>query len=76
MTTPMPVSVANLLCQAKHTWAEAVLETRPAEKYRCAHIAALRAAASVLALRARPAVTAAPRDRRAPGCCSTESRRS
>lgn len=60
MTTPMPVSVANLLFQAKQTWAEAVLEAQPAEKYRAAHIAALRAAASVLALRARPA-TAAPR---------------
>lgn len=60
MTTPLPVSVASLLFQAKQTWAEAVLETQAAEKYRAAHIAALRAAASVLALRARPA-TAPPR---------------
>jgi hypothetical protein len=43
-----------LLSQAKTTWAEAVLEPRATEKYRSAHIAALRAAAAVLALRARP----------------------
>ena len=60
MTTPMPVSVANLLSQAKQTWAEAVIEANSAEKYRSAHVAALRAAAAVLALRARPAA-AGPR---------------
>jgi hypothetical protein len=53
--TPIPSSVLSLLGQAKHTWAEAVLEARAAEKYRAAHVAALRAAAAVLALRARPA---------------------
>ncbi|MEO6699891.1 MAG: SAV_6107 family HEPN domain-containing protein [Jatrophihabitantaceae bacterium] len=58
MTGPIPASVVALLSQAKTTWAEAVMEPRAAEKYRCAHIAALRAAASVLALRARPALTA------------------
>jgi len=57
MTTPMPGSVPSLLTQARQIWAEAVLEQQPAEKYRCAHIAALRAAASVLALKARPALT-------------------
>jgi hypothetical protein len=61
MTSPIPVSVANLLSQAKQTWAEAVLEYQPSEKYRTAHIAALRAAAAVLALRARPATPAARR---------------
>jgi len=55
MTSPVPASVVSLLSQAKTTWAEAVLETRATDKYRCAHIAALRAAAAVLALRARPA---------------------
>ena len=55
MTGPIPASVVALLSQAKNTWAEAVMESRPAEKYRDAHIAALRAAAAVLALRARPA---------------------
>jgi hypothetical protein len=58
MTRPIPSSVVVLLSQAKTTWAEAVMEDRPAEKYRGAHVAALRAAASVLALRARPAATA------------------
>jgi len=57
MTTPIPGSVPSLLTQARQIWAEAVLEPQPAEKYRCAHIAALRAAASVLALKARPALT-------------------
>ncbi len=56
MTGPIPASVVALLAQAKTTWAEAVMEGSPAEKYRAAHLAALRAAASVLALRARPAV--------------------
>ncbi len=58
MTSPLPASVVTLLSQAKNTWAEAVMEPRATEKYRCAHIAALRAAAAVLALRARPAATA------------------
>jgi hypothetical protein len=54
MTRPIPASVSALLGQAKTTWAEAVMEPRAAEKYRDAHVAALRAAAAVLALRARP----------------------
>ncbi|HEX8079706.1 MAG TPA: SAV_6107 family HEPN domain-containing protein [Jatrophihabitans sp.] len=54
MTSPLPASVGSLLSQAKTTWAEAVLEPRATEKYRSAHVAALRAAATVLALRARP----------------------
>jgi hypothetical protein len=53
--TPVPPSVTILLAQAKQTWAEAVLEPAAGEKYRASHVAALRAAASVLALRARPA---------------------
>ncbi|MCW2522242.1 MAG: uncharacterized protein JWO63_577 [Frankiales bacterium] len=56
--TPVPASVGVLLGQARQTWAEAALESRPAEKYRASHIAALRAAAAVLALRARPASSA------------------
>ncbi|MGX7680421.1 SAV_6107 family HEPN domain-containing protein [Jatrophihabitans sp. DSM 45814] len=55
MFSPIPASVTVLLSQAKTTWAEAVMEPRAAEKYRAAHVAALRAAAAVLALRARPA---------------------
>jgi hypothetical protein len=57
MTSPIPQGVATLLGQARTTWAEAALESRPAERYRAAHIAALRAAAALLALRARPAAT-------------------
>ena len=60
MTSPLPASVESLLSQAKTTWAEAVLEPRAAEKYRSAHLAALRAAAAVLALRARPAAAGPP----------------
>lgn len=55
MTSPIPGSVVALLAQAKASWAEASMEGRAAEKYRAAHLAALRAAAAVLALRARPA---------------------
>jgi hypothetical protein len=55
MTIPIPSSVSALLGQARTTWAEAVLEPRAAEKYRSAHVAALRAAAALLAMRARPA---------------------
>jgi HEPN superfamily protein len=54
MTSLLPPSVESLLSQAKTTWAEAVLEPRAPEKYRSAHLAALRAAAAILALRARP----------------------
>lgn len=57
MTSPLPASVGSLLSQAKTTWAEAVLEPRVTEKYRSAHLAALRAAAAVLAMRARPVAT-------------------
>jgi hypothetical protein len=58
MSRPIPTSVAALLSQAKTTWAQAALESRAAEKYRESHVAALRAAAAVLALRARPADSA------------------
>ncbi|MDQ1743528.1 MAG: hypothetical protein QOE23_1867 [Pseudonocardiales bacterium] len=54
MTSLLPSSVESLLSQAKTTRAEAVLEPRAPEKYRSAHLAALRAAAALLALRARP----------------------
>lgn len=54
MTSLLPPSVESLLSQAKTTWAEAVLEPRAPEKYRSAHLAALRSAAAILALRARP----------------------
>ncbi len=61
MTSPIPASATALLAQARATWSEAVLEAEPAEKYRAAHLAALRAAAAVLAMRARPAVVGSRR---------------
>jgi HEPN superfamily protein len=54
MYSPIPTSVIVLLSQAKTTWAEAVMEPSASEKYRASHVAALRAAAAILALRARP----------------------
>jgi hypothetical protein len=57
-SVPAPANVTALLTQARTTWAEAVLEPAVAEKYRLAHVAALRGAAAVLALRARPAAAA------------------
>jgi hypothetical protein len=54
MTSPIPASALALVNQARTSWAEAVMESRAAEKYRAAHVAALRAAAALLALRARP----------------------
>jgi len=50
----LPHNVSMLLNQAHLTWAEAVLETSPPERYRGAHVAALRGAAALLAMRARP----------------------
>lgn len=45
----------ELLAAARHGLAEAAAAPRPAERYALAHLAALRAAAAVLAVRARPA---------------------
>jgi len=61
MSNRLPASVTSLLEQARQGWAEAVLEPRAAEKYRAAHLSALRAAAAILALRARPAAPGARR---------------
>jgi len=52
---PVPASALTLLSQARQTWSEATRERAVADRYRLAHVAALRAAAAVLALRARPA---------------------
>jgi hypothetical protein len=57
VTHPVPSSAILLLAQAKQNWAAAALERGVAEKYRVGHIAALRAAAAVLARRARPSVS-------------------
>ena len=47
---------AALLGAARHELSEAALTSVPAERYAAAHLAALRAAAAVVASRARPAV--------------------
>ena len=53
-TSPRRSSVLSLLGSARHGIAEAALSSAPADRYATAHLAALRAAAAVLAARARP----------------------
>jgi hypothetical protein len=50
-------SVADLLRHARIVLAEARGSSDPGERYRLAHLSALRTAAAVLALRGRPAAT-------------------
>lgn len=50
-----PSSAVALLRQARAGLVEAETATEPAERYAAAHLAALRAAAAVLAVRAKPA---------------------
>lgn len=52
--TSAPASAVALLGQARRALAEAEAATEPAERYATAHLAALRAAAAVLAVRAKP----------------------
>ncbi len=52
---PARQSALILLSQARRALNEAALLHRPAERYAATHLAALRAAAAVLAARARPA---------------------
>jgi hypothetical protein len=67
--TPTPVTVRDLprrppgelLAAARHGLAEAAAAPRSAERYALAHLAALRAAAAVLAVRARPSGPGQPR---------------
>ncbi len=51
---PVPVAALDLLRLAHRGAAEAALADADAERYASAHLAALRAAAAVLAVRARP----------------------
>ncbi|WP_410568766.1 SAV_6107 family HEPN domain-containing protein [Amycolatopsis sp. cmx-4-61] len=51
---PASPAAAGLLAQARRGLAEAVQETRPAERFIGAYLAALRGAAAVLAARGRP----------------------
>src|SRR6476646_10052008 len=54
MTAPTSLPAGTLLGLARRGLLEAVTHVRPAERYATAHLAALRAAAAVLACRARP----------------------
>jgi len=51
---PLPPAALDLLGVARRGVVAAVTATRPHERYAAAHLAALRAAAAVLAARARP----------------------
>lgn len=51
---PLPTSVDDLLASARHGIAEAATASSPPERYAAAHLSALRAAAAVIAARARP----------------------
>lgn len=59
---PMPVAALDLLATARHGLSEAALAASPAERYAAAHLAALRSAAAVLAVRARPVGRASQRN--------------
>ncbi|MCZ7413788.1 MULTISPECIES: SAV_6107 family HEPN domain-containing protein [unclassified Streptomyces] len=50
----VPPAVLGLLSQAQHGLDEAVAHEQPNERYATAHLAALRTAAAVLAVRGRP----------------------
>jgi SAV_6107-like HEPN len=54
-TAPVPQASFELLEVARHGLATASTARTPSERYAAAHLAALRAAAAVLASRARPA---------------------
>jgi len=54
-------AVLDLLAAAQRGLTEAVLESRSSRRYAVAHLAALRAAAAVLATRARPTGRRGPR---------------
>ncbi|HEY0871395.1 MAG TPA: SAV_6107 family HEPN domain-containing protein, partial [Acidothermaceae bacterium] len=54
----------GLLASARHGLDEAATSSRPAQRYASAHLAALRAAAAVLAARARPEIPGVRRVRR------------
>jgi hypothetical protein len=60
---PAPPAAMDLLAQAERGLAEASALTDPGEAYVAAHLAALRAAAAVLAVRGRPEATARARRR-------------
>ena len=54
----LPATTHSYLARAAESLAEAVTATEATTRYACAHVAALRAAAALLAARARPAAPA------------------
>ncbi len=50
----VPPAAHDLIAASRRSLSEAIVATTPAERYACAHLAALRAAAAVLATRGRP----------------------
>jgi hypothetical protein len=59
---PVVPAAFDLLDTARRDIAEAMTTTVPTERYAAAHLAALRTAAAVLAVRTRPAATKRPRN--------------
>jgi hypothetical protein len=59
---PVVPAAHDLLATARHDLAEAMATTVATERYAAAHLAALRTAAAVLAVRTRPAATKRPRN--------------
>jgi len=59
---PVVPAARDLLATARHDLAAASVTTVAAERYASAHLAALRTAAAVLAVRTRPAATKRPRN--------------
>ena len=51
----LPATTHSYLARSVESWSEAVGATEVTTRYACAHVAALRAAAALLAARARPA---------------------
>jgi hypothetical protein len=63
MTAPTSLPAGTLLALARRGLVEASSADRPSERYATAHLAALRAAAAVLACRAKPATATSRRSR-------------
>jgi hypothetical protein len=63
MTAPTSLPAGTLLALARRGLVEATSTDHPNERYATAHLAALRAAAAVLACRARPATPSSRRSR-------------
>ncbi|MHB1615154.1 MAG: SAV_6107 family HEPN domain-containing protein [Actinomycetes bacterium] len=64
-TAPVPRVAEDLLAQARRSLAQAALSDEPPQRYAAAHLAALRAAAAVLAVRTHPATSSRGRPRNA-----------